>query len=209
MCCHIAELVGNSPVIESIKIVKGGYCPPSTMYLCENTIRTREMVEKAEQDCEHFIQIIKALKRGSSLRHLAITPYGQPYCFPHSILKSFRSLLENDNMTMESINFIPSVNGLYRGSCNIMVPTIESINRFLLLNKNGRKDLVENLNAPREDWVNCLAATSHDVIGLHYMLSKNPSICSITPTEPVTPASSTRRKRRANSMSNCTKVARK
>lgn len=115
---------------------------------------------------EHAIVIADALKNNRSLRglHLCLRDG-----FTARIYKSYATLLLEHNYVLEKIN------GGFMGSH--AAGDEAQIDFYLRMNRNGRRSLLQNDNATREQWLDALCLQSDDVSALFYLLSRNPSLC--------------------------------
>jgi len=209
VCLRLAEVVKHNDCVHSIEIAFG-YFIDIDLYIDED-MQMRFESKKSH----HAIHIIEALKKNSSLKHFSVSDWTDSNansCFSRSILKAFEKMMEHHNMTLQSVE-LPLIREKFKNWREHASISIEHIKTLALLNKHGRQELLENHNATKEAWVDCLANTSQDLNAVYYLLSKNPSLCCVAPTNNTYPASvsSTGRKRRArgDKKGKCGKAARK
>jgi len=119
----------------------------------------------------HAIAIAQALHDNTSLRglHLCLRDGLNSRTF-----ESFAELMEQ-NYVLETMSggFMNS-NKAGLSNCALHRKTLDF---YLRLNQNGRRRLLQNSNATRQQWLETLSSQSDDVSALFYLLSRNPLLC--------------------------------
>jgi hypothetical protein len=109
---------------------------------------------------DQAIALADALKENSTLRGLHL-------CLRDG-LSSKRKIAESFAELMEDNYVLQTMSGFYGG---------DQVEFYLRLNQNGRRNLLQNSNSSKKQWLDALCSQSDDVSALFYLLSRNPSLC--------------------------------
>lgn len=107
---------------------------------------------------EHALTIAEALQYNSALRGLHLCMMDG---LTSRVQNRFAYLLEK-NYVLEKVS----------GGC-----FASEVDLYLRLNKAGRRNLLEDSNCTKQQWINVLEKQNDDLSALFYLLSKNPCLC--------------------------------
>lgn len=160
----LQALAENTSIQEAdLKLNWGGLGIAALTYmLLRNTTlkRLEIFVESLEDNkCK---EIAEALRGAIHLNSFCLSSYAKVSRENQDL---FISLLRCDNMSLTDLDL--------RGS-----EESEEQNSLVLLNKLGRRALLQNL-ADRERWIDALVGSRHDLYSLFYLMNANPALCDV------------------------------